>query len=76
MNVLFSILSLIPDELESCLETMSMNGPTKNTVRGLIISKSKEVLTLMQQVMQASQVSNVTKEIVVRALDSWDEITT
>ena len=71
LDILFTILMIIPDELEDCHETMGISRPGKNVLRSLLRENSKGILTLMQKVMQANQVSNITKEIVIKALDSW-----
>ena len=40
MDLLFSLLTIIPDELENCQETMSISRPSKNTVRSLLRQSS------------------------------------
>ncbi|XP_018007858.1 importin-13 isoform X1 [Hyalella azteca] len=71
LDLLFSLLMIIPDELENCHETMGIPRSKRNLIKSKLHQSSKGVLTLMRQVIEANQVSNLVKEVVIKALDSW-----
>ncbi|XP_063872317.1 importin-13-like isoform X2 [Scylla paramamosain] len=71
LNLLFNILTVIPEELESMHEAMSVVSKDKQIITGIIRNNHQAVLNLISQVMQASQVSNVIKEVVLKTLNAW-----
>ncbi|KAK4310687.1 hypothetical protein Pmani_017765 [Petrolisthes manimaculis] len=71
LSLLFSILTVIPEELESMQEAMSISGKDKQIITGAIKNSSQSVLNLISQVMQTGQVSNVVKEVVLKTLNAW-----
>ncbi|KAG7165557.1 Importin-13-like [Homarus americanus] len=71
LNLLFSILTIIPEELESMQEAMSINSKDKQLITSAIRNSHQSVLSLISQVMQAGQISNVIKEVVLKTLNAW-----
>ncbi|KAL7639589.1 UNVERIFIED_CONTAM: hypothetical protein RMT77_010090 [Armadillidium vulgare] len=71
LDILFNILMIIPDELQNCQETMGIRNSNRQAIKDILKNNSHLVLSLSQQTMQANQVSNVTKELVLRTLNSW-----
>lgn len=71
LNLLFSILTIIPEELETMQEAMSINSKDKQVITGAVRNSHQAVLSLISQVMQAGQVSDVIKEVVLKTLNAW-----
>ncbi|XP_063602687.1 importin-13-like [Penaeus indicus] len=71
LNLLFSILTIIPEELETMQEAMSINSKDKQVITAAVRNSHQSVLSLISQVMQAGQISNVIKEVVLKTLNAW-----
>ncbi|KAK7073771.1 hypothetical protein SK128_019342 [Halocaridina rubra] len=52
-------------------EAMSINSKDKQIITGAVRNSHQSVLSLISQVMQAGQVSNVIKEVVLKTLNAW-----
>ncbi|XP_076054811.1 importin-13-like protein cdm isoform X2 [Oratosquilla oratoria] len=71
LNLLFNILTIIPEELETMQEAMNISGKDRQIVLGCVRNNHQPVLNLISQVMHASQISNVIKETVLKTLNAW-----
>lgn len=71
LNLLFSILTIIPEELETMQEAMSISSKDKNIITSSVKNSHQAVLGLISQVMAAGQISNIIKEVVLKTLNAW-----
>ncbi|CAL4066071.1 unnamed protein product, partial [Meganyctiphanes norvegica] len=67
----YSAMTVSQDMLETMQEAMSISSKDKNIITSSVRNSHQAVLGLISQVMAASQISNVIKEVVLKTLNAW-----